>query len=296
MPLLSGIWGRGREQFHFIRFMSTPFWVSSNRDSWRNMLLPSRAATLWLWHCGAPKANEMIHVVLRARGGKRDRMRDPVMCPSPAPTANCLLFQYWELDCAKLHPCSQVLPSLCTGNFIQSQLVQWACLRVRLGSGAVGFYYHNRILTMQYAPSRPSRQKPEPVCYYHMAACVVRFPHSLKHFVFCQSGAHFASPWQGQVYFLLGLNIFGSQMKETVPRESFRFPQIIREGVCAHAIKVLRDCFSLIKEVETQTELSRTQGYGWSSFSGPSLCFSLSGWAGSFHILGAGSCYIHLWA
>lgn len=141
MPLLSGIWGRGREQFHFIRFMSTPFWVSSNRDSWRNMLLPSRAATLWLWHCGAPKANEMIHVVRRARGGKRDRMRDPVMCPSPAPTANCLLFQYWELDCAKLHPCSQVLPSLCTGNFIQSQLVQWACLRVRLGSGAVGFCY-----------------------------------------------------------------------------------------------------------------------------------------------------------
>lgn len=154
----------------------------------------------------------------------------------------------------------------------------------------------NRILTMQYAPSRPSRHKPEPVCYYHTAACVVRFPHSLKHFVFCQSGAHFASPWQGQVYFLLGLNIFGSQMRETVPREGFRFPQIIREGVCAHAVKVLRDCFSLIKEAETQTELSRTWGYAWSSFSGSSLCFSLSGWAGSFHILGAGSCYIHLGA
>lgn len=59
-------------------------------------------------------------------------------------------------------------------------------------------------------------------------------------------------------------------MKETVPRESFRFHQIIRDVVCAHAVKVLRDCFSLIKEAETQTELSRMQGYGWSSFSGPS--------------------------
>lgn len=214
------------------------------------MLLPSRAATLWLWHCEAPKVNKMTHVVLRARGGKRDRMRDTVDVLKPSPNGKLLAFAVLRAGLCQITPLQPNLPSLCRGNFIQSQLVQRARLGVRLGSGTIGFCYqahtYHAVRTF-----RPFRHKPEPICYHHTAACVVRFPHSLKHFVFCQSGAHFASPWQGQVYFLLGLNIFGSQMKETVPRESFRFHQIIREVVCAHAVKVLRDCFSLIKEAET---------------------------------------------
>lgn len=63
----------------------------------------------------------------------------------------------------------------------------------------------------------------ESMCYYQMVALAAPFPHFLKLFVFCQSGAHFASPWQAQMYFLLGLNTLrkpddrnGSQRKPCI--------------------------------------------------------------------------------
>lgn len=77
-----------------------------------------------------------------------------------------------------------------------------------------------------------------------MAVLAVQFPHFLKRFVFCQSEAHFASPWQTKGYFLLGLNICGSQIKEWAPRESFEFQQLVGEGVLCLSSQVLkRLCF-----------------------------------------------------
>lgn len=84
---------------------------------------------------------------------------------------------------------------------------------------------------MQQVPFHQFLHKRELVCYYLMAVLEVQFPHFLKLFVFCQSGAHFASPWQTQVYFLLGLNTCGSQMKETAPRESSGSHQLVAEVV-----------------------------------------------------------------
>lgn len=78
---------------------------------------------------------------------------------------------------------------------------------------------------------------------------------------FCKSLARtrVLSPW---------LQHCGSQTRETVPTESFRFHQIMDEVLCAPAVKILRDCFSLIKGAETQMRPSRAQDCGWSSFSG----------------------------
>lgn len=65
-------------------------------------------------------------------------------------------------------------------------------------------------------------------------------------------------------------------MRETVPRKGFRFHRIEDEVVCASAVKILRDCFSLIKEAEMQMRPSGVQGREGSSFSGLPLCFSPS--------------------
>lgn len=92
---------------------------------------------------------------------------------------------------------------------------------------------------MQQAPFYHFLHKREPGCYYQMAVLAVQFPHFLKLFVFCQSGAHFASPWQTQVYFLLGLNICGSQMRETAPRESSGSHQLVDEVVLCFSSQVL---------------------------------------------------------
>lgn len=85
-----------------------------------------------------------------------------------------------------------------------------------------------------------------------MARLAVRFPHFLKLFVFCPSGVHFASPWQAQEPFLLGLNACGSQMKETAPREGLGSHQLIDEVVLCFSSPVLKDCVSLIEEVDIQ--------------------------------------------
>lgn len=92
---------------------------------------------------------------------------------------------------------------------------------------------------MQQAPFYQFLHKREPVCYYQMAALAVQFPYFLKLFVFCQSEAHFASPWQTQVYFLLGLNTCGSQMRETAPRESSGSHQLVDEVVLCFSSQVL---------------------------------------------------------
>ena len=89
-----------------------------------------------------------------------------------------------------------------------------------------------------------------------MAALAVQFPQFLKIFVFCQSGTHFASPWQTQVYFLLGFHTCGSQMKGTARRESFGFHQSIDEVVLCLSVRFLRDCVSLTEEVKVQKRIS----------------------------------------
>lgn len=78
-----------------------------------------------------------------------------------------------------------------------------------------------------------------------MAVLAVQFPHFLKLFVFCQSGAHFASPWQTQVYFLLGLNTCRSQMKATAPRESSGSHQLVDEVVLCSSGQILKGLCAL---------------------------------------------------
>ena len=86
--------------------------------------------------------------------------------------------------------------------------------------------------------------KHEPVCYYQMAVLAVQFSPFLRLFVFCQSGAHVASPWQTQVYFHLGLNIHGSQMKDAAPRESLGIHQLVNEVALCLCSQVLKElCF-----------------------------------------------------
>ena len=89
-----------------------------------------------------------------------------------------------------------------------------------------------------------------------MAALATQFPHFLKLFVFYQSGAHFASPWQTQVYFLLGFHTCGSQMKGTAPWESFGFHQPVDEVVLHLSVRFSRNCISLIEEVKVQKRVS----------------------------------------
>lgn len=129
MPLLSGIWGRGREQFHFIRFMSTPFWVSSIRDSWKNTLLPPELPCWGSGNCEAPKVNKTILLCCGPEEAKEMGWGTQLMCPNPHPNGVLLAFSVVTAEQ------SQILASLCTGNFIQSQLVRWPCLRMRAGNG-----------------------------------------------------------------------------------------------------------------------------------------------------------------
>lgn len=68
------------------------------------MLLPPRAATLWPWHCEAPKGNKMIHAVLRARGGKRGSMRDAVRVLRPSPNAKLLAFSVLRAELCQITP------------------------------------------------------------------------------------------------------------------------------------------------------------------------------------------------
>jgi hypothetical protein len=58
------------------------------------------------------------------------------------------------------------------------------------------------------------------------------------------------------MYFLLGFNTWGSQMKEMAPRENFGFHQVAYEVVCASAVKFLRDRVSLTEEVKMQKRVS----------------------------------------
>lgn len=132
-------------------------------------------------------------------------------------------------------------------------------------------------------------QKREPVCYYQMAALAVQFPHFLKRFVFCQSEAHFASPWHTKGYFLLGLNICGSQIKEWAPRESFEFQQLVSEGVLCLSSQVLkRLCFLNWRRKRAEKGKWRKElkvHFIWGAFYDPSFCSPSSGWVGGFYIL-----------
>ena len=108
--------------------------------------------------------------------------------------------------------------------------------------------------------------KHEPVCSSQTAALATQFPHFLKLFVFYQSGAHFASPWQTQVYFLLGFHTCGSQMKGTAPWESFGFHQPVDEVVLHLSVRFSRNCISLIEEVKVQKRVSEEKHSRFASF------------------------------
>lgn len=68
------------------------------------------------------------------------------------------------------------------------------------------------------------------------------------------------------VYFHLGLNICGSQMKETSPRESFGFYQLIDEVVYASPVRFWRSCVPLIEGVKVQKRVSEEKSRRFTSF------------------------------
>lgn len=91
------------------------------------------------------------------------------------------------------------------------------------------------------------------------------------------------------MYFLLGLNTWGtSQMKETVPGESWRFHRLIDEIVLCLSSQVLKWLCSLsrrsksVEEGKWKKELRVP--FIWRLFSESSLCSSPSDWFGGFHI------------
>lgn len=157
---------------------------------------------------------------------------------------------------AKWLTLSQILPSaLCRQLYPKSQRCTSTSLKLTFGSGATEFsyglhtYHAVKCLSTSFCTNMsllsPLRRQR-----------LLQFPHFLKLFVFYKSGVHFASPWQTQVYFLLGFHTCRSQMKGTALWESFRFHQPADEVVLHLSVRFSRDCISLIEEVKVQKRVS----------------------------------------
>lgn len=84
---------------------------------------------LWLWHREAPEVNKMTVLCCGLEEAREMGGTTQLMCPSPNPNGVLLAFSVVRAEW------SQVLPSLCTGNFIQRRLGRRPCLRMRVGKG-----------------------------------------------------------------------------------------------------------------------------------------------------------------
>lgn len=210
----------------------------------------------------------MTYTVFQAQGGPRDRMRNPVDTPRTLPPTACCCFLH-------IQSCSHGQMPHSEPNSPLSPM--WATLSKvtkvykRISKTDIWQRCHWVLLWAAYLPcgKAPSYQflhKHEPVCSSQTAALAAQFPHFLKLFVFYQSGAHFASPWQTRVYFLLGFHTCGSQMKGTAPQESFEFHQPVDEVILHLSVRFLRDFISLIEEVKVQKRRSEKKSSSFASF------------------------------
>lgn len=146
-------------------------------------------------------------------------------------------------------------PQLYGGNLLPSHEVESAYLKVTFGNSTTEFSHqpHTDYAVGAFLPISAQTW----ACLLlsdGRAGCTISSAFFKSFFVFCQSGAHFASPWQTQVYFLLGSNTCGSQMKETAPRESLGFQQPVDEAALCLSPRFLRDRVSLLEEVKVQKE------------------------------------------